>query len=79
MDGSWIPFEIWNLESQKPTAWASNIGGTTVATNSNFLVKVTDAKMPAVKKALEAAGIEVRSIIAVHKEESADPVEENEV
>jgi len=50
-----------------------------VATNSNFLVKVTDAKMPAVKKALEEAGITVRSIIAVHKEESADPVEENEV
>ena len=45
-------------------------GGTTVATNSNFLVKVTDAKMPAVKKALEEAGITVRSIIAVHKEET---------
>ena len=41
-----------------------------MATNSNFLVKVTDAKMPAVKKALEEAGIEVRSIIAVHKEET---------
>jgi hypothetical protein len=36
---------------------------------SNYMVKVTDAKMPAVKKALEAAGIEVRSIIQVHKEE----------
>jgi hypothetical protein len=53
-----------------PVVRASNNGGTTVATNSNFLVKVTDAKMPAVKKALEAAGIEVRSIIAVHKEET---------
>ena len=52
-----------------PAVRASNNGGTTVATNSNFLVKVTDAKMPAVKKALEAAGIEVRSIISVHKEE----------
>ena len=41
-----------------------------MATNSNFLVKVTDAKMPAVKKALEDAGIAVRSIIAVHKEET---------
>ncbi len=41
-----------------------------MATNSNFLVKVTDAKMPAVKKALEEAGITVRSIIAVHKEET---------
>ena len=41
-----------------------------MATNSNFLVKVSDAKMPAVKKALEEAGIEVRSIIALHKEET---------
>ena len=45
-------------------------GGIKVATNSNFLVKVSDAKMPAVKKALEEAGIEVRSIIALHKEET---------
>jgi hypothetical protein len=37
------------------------------------MIKVTDAKMPEVKKALEAAGIEVRSIIRVHKEETADP------
>ncbi|MDF1526581.1 MAG: hypothetical protein RRA15_06605 [bacterium] len=50
-----------------------------MATNSNFLVKVTDAKMPEVKKALEGAGITVRSIIAVHKEEIADPAEEKEV
>ena len=48
-----------------------------MATNSNFLVKVTDAKMPAVKKALEEAGIEVRSIIALHKEETGT-VEEKE-
>ncbi len=40
-----------------------------MATLANYMVKVTDAKMPAVKKALEAAGIEVRSIIQVHKEE----------
>ncbi len=38
-------------------------------TNSNFLVKVTDAKLPDVRKALQGAGIEVRSIILVHKEE----------
>jgi hypothetical protein len=49
-----------------------------VATNSNFLVKVTDAKMPAVKKALEEAGIEVRSIIAVHKEETGSEEETSE-
>lgn len=46
-----------------------------MATNSNFLVKVTDAKMPAVKKALEEAGIEVRSIIALHKEETGSEEE----
>lgn len=46
-----------------------------MATYSNFLVKVTDAKMPAVKKALEEAGIEVRSIIALHKEETSDPAQ----
>jgi len=39
-----------------------------VTTNSNFLVKATDAKLPEVKKALEAAGIDVRSIIVLHKE-----------
>jgi len=39
-----------------------------VATLSNFLVKTTDAKLPDVKKALEAAGINVRSIIVIHKE-----------
>ena len=46
-----------------------------MATNSNFLVKVTDAKMTAVKKALEEAGITVRSIIAVHKEETGSEEE----
>jgi hypothetical protein len=53
-------------------------GGTNVATNSNFLVKVTDAKMPEVKKALEGAGITVRSIIAVHKEETGSVEEAQE-
>jgi hypothetical protein len=42
------------------------------------MVKVTDAKMPAVKKALEAAGIEVRSIIQVHKEEVGSEEETSE-
>lgn len=41
-----------------------------MATHNNFLVKVTDATMPQVRKALEGAGIEVRSIISVHKEET---------
>ena len=43
-----------------------------MATNNNFLVKVTDAKMPQVRKALQEAGIEVRSIILMHKDEIED-------
>ncbi len=40
-----------------------------MATHNNFLVKVTDATMPQVRKALQEAGIEVRSILSMHKEE----------
>jgi len=36
--------------------------------NSNFMVKVTDAKLIDVQKALQAAGIKVRSIIEIFKE-----------
>jgi uncharacterized protein YaaQ len=57
---------------------APDNGGYTVATNTNFLVKVEDAKMPAVKKALEEAGITVRSIIALHKEEAGSDNEADE-
>jgi len=32
-------------------------------------VKVTDAKLPDIQKALQAAGITVRSIIEIYKEE----------
>jgi hypothetical protein len=42
-----------------------------MATNSNYIVKVTDAKLMDVQKALEQAGIKVRSIIEVFKEEAA--------
>ena len=41
-----------------------------MATNSNYIVKVTDAKLMDVQKALEQAGIKVRSIIEVFKEET---------
>ena len=34
----------------------------------NFMVKVTDAKLIDIKKALQTAGISVRSIIEVYKE-----------
>lgn len=40
-----------------------------MAVNSNFMVKVTDAKLPDIQKALQQAGISVRSIIEVFKEE----------
>lgn len=38
--------------------------------NSNFIVKVEDAKLPDVQKALTLAGVKVRSIIEIFKEES---------
>lgn len=47
-----------------------------MTTLSNFLVKATDAKLPDVKKALEAAGINVRSIIILHKETAEAQPEE---
>ena len=40
--------------------------------NSNFMVKVEDAKLPDVQKALKGAGIKVRSIIQVYKEETEE-------
>jgi hypothetical protein len=39
--------------------------------NVNFILKVTDAKAVDIKKALAGAGITVRSIQEVHKEEGA--------
>lgn len=38
-------------------------------TNSNFILKVTDAKLVDIQKALKTAGINVRSIIEIYKEE----------
>jgi len=40
--------------------------------NSNFILKVTDAKLTDIQKALQEAGIKVRSIIEVFKEEKPD-------
>ncbi|MGO9379016.1 MAG: hypothetical protein ACLPN1_15480 [Dissulfurispiraceae bacterium] len=42
-----------------------------MSVNSTYVVKVTDAKMSDIQKALEQAGIKVRSIVEVHKEEVA--------
>ncbi|GBE02327.1 hypothetical protein BMS3Bbin06_01939 [bacterium BMS3Bbin06] len=38
--------------------------------NANFVVKVEDARLPDIQKALKAAGIKVRSIIEVFKEDT---------
>jgi len=40
-----------------------------MATQINYVLKVRDAKLPAVKKALSEAGIEVVSLVEVYKEE----------
>ena len=47
--------------------------------NHNFVVKVEDAKLPDVQKALKAAGIKIRSIVEVFKEDTGEaaPLEEN--
>jgi hypothetical protein len=45
--------------------------------NSNFVLKVKDAKMTDIQKALQNAGIKVRSIIEVFREEEK-PEEEKE-
>lgn len=37
--------------------------------NSNFILKVEDSKLPDIQKALQQAGIKVKSIIEVFKEE----------
>ena len=37
--------------------------------NASYMVKVTDAKMSDIQKALEQAGIKLRSIVEVYKEE----------
>lgn len=43
-------------------------------TNINYIVKVKDAKVTDVQKALQQAGIQVRSVLEVYKEE--EPTEE---
>ncbi|HXX53316.1 MAG TPA: hypothetical protein VEI28_01955 [Thermodesulfovibrionales bacterium] len=45
-------------------------------TNVNYIVKVKDAKLPDIQKALQQAGIQVRSILEIHKEENENTSEE---
>lgn len=47
-------------------------------TNSNFVLKVTDAKLTDIQKALHNAGIKVRSIIEVFREEDRPKEEDKE-
>jgi hypothetical protein len=41
-----------------------------MATKSNFILKVSDAKLADIQKALKDASINVVSIMEVHKEEA---------
>ena len=43
-----------------------------MATHSNFLVKVKDARLGDVRKAIVSAGIELRSIAELHKDDIDD-------
>ncbi len=45
-------------------------------TDINYIVKVKDAKLVDVQKALQQAGIQVRSILEVYKEEEKNVREE---
>ncbi len=43
--------------------------------NNNYILKVQDAKLSDIQKALQSAGIKVVSIIEVHKEGAAETPE----
>jgi uncharacterized protein YaaQ len=45
-------------------------GGMLMATKTNFILKVQDAKLAEVQKALKDANINVVSIMEIHKEEA---------
>ena len=45
-------------------------GGVVMAVKTNFILKVQDAKLADVQKALKDANINVVSILEVHKEEA---------
>jgi hypothetical protein len=45
-------------------------GGTVMATKTNFILKVQDAKLADVQKALKDANVNVVSIMEIHKEEA---------
>jgi len=47
-----------------------------MATKHNFMLKVIDAKMGDIRKALKEAGINVASIVEVYKEDIAGEEEE---
>ena len=45
-------------------------GGTVMSTKTNFILKVQDAKLADVQKALKDANINVVSIMEIHREET---------
>ena len=46
--------------------------------NSNFILKVQDANLSDIRKALQGGGIQMRSIIELFSEKTAAPREEKE-
>lgn len=57
---------------------ADHVGEIGMTTQINYVLKVVDAKLAAIKKALTAADIEVVSLVEVYKEESGSVPEEDE-
>jgi hypothetical protein len=49
---------------------ADRQGGSSMATKTNFILKVSDAKLADIQKALKDANIAVVSILEIHKEEA---------
>jgi hypothetical protein len=53
-----------------PLQYVDRGGVPTMATKTNFILKVQDAKLADVQKALKDANINVVSIMEIHKEEA---------
>jgi hypothetical protein len=60
---------VW-LKSQPVSSASLFSGGGIMATKTNFILKVQDAKLADVQKALKDANINVVSIMEIHKEEA---------
>lgn len=54
---------MMSSDTKRSRSWRFSVA------NFNYMVKVTDAKLADVQKALQQAGIQIRSILEVFKEE----------